>query len=152
MAVFLSHKQQTVTTWALDSVALQDAWTDFILSRQAALLSENTIKFYQYTAGRFVLWLKRQGVTSPDLVAARHVRAYLAELAGRGMKDTTIADHARAVRVLVRFWHAENYTPAPVAFQIPKVEKSACQRLTLIPFSSHRSLRRSRACARLRSG
>jgi site-specific recombinase XerD len=102
--------QETQTRWALDSVALQDARTDFILSRQAALLSENTVKFYQFTAGRFVQWLEDQGVTSPDGLSTRHVRAYLAELAGQGLKDTTIADPARAVRVLVRFWHAEGYT------------------------------------------
>jgi len=53
-AVFMSQETKIVQKWALDSVALQDAYTDFILSRQAALLSENTILFYQFTAGLFV--------------------------------------------------------------------------------------------------
>jgi site-specific recombinase XerD len=111
------------TALDLSSVALLDAWTDFILSRQALLRSENTIKFYQFTAGRFVRWLIDQGAGSLADLSARHVRAYLAELAGRGKSDGTLADHARGIRVMVRFWHAEGYTPAPVSFQIPKVAK-----------------------------
>lgn len=107
----------------LAAVALLDAWTDFVLSRQAALLSEHTIKFYQYTAGKFVGWLQSQSVLSPAEVTARHVRAYLAELAGRGKADRTIADHARGIRVMVRFWLAEGYLPAAITITIPKVPK-----------------------------
>jgi integrase/recombinase XerD len=112
-------KQNTALN--LSAVELLDAYTDFILSRQAALLSENTIKFYQYTAGLFVQWLQTQGVTSSAEVGARHVRSYLAGLAGKS--DGTVADHARGIRVMVRFWHAEGYTPAPVVFSIPKVAR-----------------------------
>jgi site-specific recombinase XerD len=113
----------TKTALDLSSVALIDAYTDFILSRQAARRSENTIKFYQFTAGLFVKWLQSQGIGSPAELSARHVRAYLADLAGRGKSDGTLADHARAIRVMVRFWLAEGYLPAPIAFQIPKVPK-----------------------------
>jgi len=119
----MSQKKQTVTGWALYSVALTDAWTDFILSRQAKLCTGGTVKFYQYTAGAFVKWLERQGVTDPEQVSARLVRAYLSELAGRGLKDTTLSGRARAIRVLLRFWHAENYIPQPIRFDIPKVDK-----------------------------
>ena len=94
------------TALNLAAVALLDAYTDFILSRQAALRAENTIKFYQFTAGLFVQWLEGQGVTSAAEVSARHVRSYLAELAGRGKSEGTCADHARGIRVMVRFWHA----------------------------------------------
>lgn len=119
----MSQEKKAAVKWALDSVALLDAYTDFILSRQAALCAENTIKFYQYTAGLFVRWLEGQGAASAAEVSARQVRSYLAELAGRGKSDGTLADHARGIRVMVRFWHAEGYLPAPVVFQIPKVSR-----------------------------
>lgn len=111
------------TALDLSSVALWDAWTDFVLSRQAARRSENTILFYRYTAGLFVGWLQSQGIASPVEVGARQVRAYLAELAGAGKSDGTLADHARGIRVMVRFWWKEGYTPAPITFDIPKVPK-----------------------------
>jgi integrase/recombinase XerD len=124
-AVFMPQQKTTEKNTALDlsAVALLDAYTDFILSRQAARRSENTIKFYQFTAGLFVQWLQGQAVGSPAELSARHVRAYLADLAGRGKSDGTIADHARGIRVMVRFWQSEGYLPAPVVFQIPKVAK-----------------------------
>jgi site-specific recombinase XerD len=117
------NKTSKQTALNLSAVALVDSYTDFILSRQAALCAENTIKFYQYTAGLFVTWLTGQGVRSADETSARHVRAYLAELAGAGKSDGTLADHARGIRVMVRFWHVEGYLPAPVVFTIPKVAK-----------------------------
>jgi len=67
--------------------------------------------------------LQEHNVNSASEVLARHVREYLAELAGRGKSDGTIADHARGIRVLVRFWYAENYLAAPLLIQIPKVGK-----------------------------
>jgi site-specific recombinase XerD len=121
----MPHHRTTDKRTALNlaAVALVDAYTDFILSRQAALCAENTIRFYQYTAGLFVTWLTGQGVRSAEEVGSRHVRAYLAGLAAAGKSDGTLADHARGIRVMVRFWHVERYLPAPVVFQIPKVSK-----------------------------
>ncbi len=113
------HKQQ----WTLASVALQDAYTDFILSRQAMQCSPATLEFYRYTAGKFLTALEQQGITSPDQVQARHVRQYLAELTGKGKSDNTVHDNARAIRTLLRFWHAEKYMAEPVTFAMPKVAK-----------------------------
>jgi hypothetical protein len=42
---------------------IQEAYDDFIMSRKAALLSEATIVFYEYTVGGFV---KNVGLTNPD--------------------------------------------------------------------------------------
>lgn len=111
------------TALNLSAVALLDAYTDFILSRQAALCAQNTIDFYTRTAGFFVQWLAGQSVQSADETTARHVRAYLAELAGRGRSDGTLADYARGIRVMVRFWYAEGYLSAPLVVKIPKVAK-----------------------------
>lgn len=59
---------------------LDEAYLDFILSRQAMLCSQNTLDFYKYTAGKFVEWLK---LSSPKQLSNMHVRRYISILAGR---------------------------------------------------------------------
>ena len=73
--------------WSLASVALTDAYTDFILSRQAMNCTPVTMVFYRFTAGKFLEWIERQGLTGPEQVTARHVRQYLAELAEAARAD-----------------------------------------------------------------
>jgi site-specific recombinase XerD len=97
-----------------------------MLSRQAMNCTPATLSFYRHTAGKFLQWIEGQAVTDPAEVTARHVRAYLAGLIAQGSKDTTLHAHARAIRTLLRFWHAEGYAPAPVHFDMPKLERSAC--------------------------
>jgi integrase/recombinase XerD len=115
----MSPKVQTIK-YVLASTDLLDAYTDFILSRQAMLVSPGTLRWYGFTAGRFCKWLETQGVTRPDEVTARHVRAYLAELAPN-LADTTLHGQARAVKTLLLFWNAENYLPQVVKFEMPKL-------------------------------
>ncbi len=116
--------------WSLASVALHDAYTDFILSRQAMNCTSVTLSFYRFTAGKFLEWIEAQNITSPEQVTARHVRQFLAELAARELQDTTIHDYARAIKTLLRFWHAEGYTPAQVRFDMPKLAKKRLPVLT----------------------
>jgi site-specific recombinase XerD len=123
MAVFMSPKINSPQEWVLGSVALQDAYTDFILSRQAALVSKNTLLYYKFTTGLFIQWLEGQGIAKPEEIQPRHVREYLAYLAGKGKSDRTIADHAGGIRTLVRFWYSEKYLPSPIEFEMPKVAK-----------------------------
>ena len=106
---------------SLASLNLDDAYDDFILSRRAMQCSDATLQFYKFTAGKFVVRLKEQGLTLPREVSARHVREYLALMISQGKADTTLHDHARAIKTLLRFWHSENYTPAPVTFAMPKL-------------------------------
>lgn len=122
MAVFLSPKTQTAKRWTLAQVEFTDAYTDFILSRQAKLCTPATMSFYKYTAGMFLSWVQDRAV-SPAEITARHVREYLAYLAGKGNSGTTVHDHARAIRTLLKFWYAEKYIPAPIVFDMPKPEK-----------------------------
>lgn len=116
--------------WTLASIALHDAFTDFMLSRQAMRCTPATMEFYKFTAGRFIGWLADNGVTSPQDVTARYIREYLAMLAGDGKSDNTLNANARAIRTLVKFWHAENYLPVRVTFAMPKVEKKRLPCLT----------------------
>ena len=120
----------TKAKWTLASVALTDAYTDFILSRQAMNCTPATLEFYKYTAGAFLSWAEAQGITQPEGVTARYVRQYLAGLANVGRKDTTLHANARAIRTLLRFWHAENYLAAPVRFDMPKLAKKRLPVLT----------------------
>ena len=99
----MSQKTQLKRAWTLASLRLSDAYSDFMLSRQAKQCSPATLEFYKYTAGAFLGWLEGQGVTSPDEVSAHWVRQYPAGMTGA---DTSVHDHARAIEPLLRFWHA----------------------------------------------
>jgi len=117
----MSPNTDTKQKWALASYALTDAYTDFILSRQAMLCSPKTLSWYTFTLGKVIDWLVENGVTAPDEIQARHVRAYLSEMAVREVSDSYINNHARAIRTLLRFFHTEKYIPEPVTFQMPTI-------------------------------
>lgn len=124
----MSPRTKVQQRWHLASVALTDAYTDFILSRQAMNCASATLEFYKYTAGAFLRWAETQGVTAPEEVTARIVRQFLACLIGKA--DRIRHAHARVIKTLLRFWHAENYMPSPVHFEMPKVAKKRFPRLT----------------------
>lgn len=119
----MSPRTTTQQKWYLASLALNDAYTDFILSRQAMQCKPTTMEFYKYTTGVFLAWAEGQSVTAPEQVDARLVRYYLADLTSRGKSDRTLNAHARAIRTSLRFWYAEKYIPAPVSLTMPKMEK-----------------------------
>ena len=52
----MAAKTKTTPQWPLASVALDDAYTDFILSRQAMKATPATLQFYGRTAG--VFWIE----------------------------------------------------------------------------------------------
>lgn len=128
MVVFMSPKTKVKQQWTLASAGLVDAFTDFTLSRMAMQANPATMAFYKYTAGVFLRWIESQSITSPDQISAPHVRKYLAQLQG---KDTTIHDHARAIKPLLRFWHAKGYMPA-VKFDMPKLSKKRLPVLSIV--------------------
>jgi site-specific recombinase XerD len=117
----MSQKTDLQQRWAVASYELQDAYTDFILSRQAMLCSPKTIRFYHFTAGRFVKYLEENGVTEPEGVSARYIRAYLALLASQNLSDSYINGHARAIKTLVRFWFKEKYINEVPSFDMPSI-------------------------------
>jgi site-specific recombinase XerD len=130
MVVFMSAQTKAKQEWSLASVALRDAYTDFILSRQAMNCTPATLEFYKYTVGVFLTWIEKQGVTSTEEVTARYIRQYLAELLDSGKQDTTLHAHARAIKTLVRFWHEEKYMPELIKFEMPKLAKKRLPILT----------------------
>lgn len=102
------------------SISLEEAYTDFILSREAMLCRPRTIQFYVFTLGKFMDWLEGSVVEANE-ISARHVRMYLSSLAQRELTDTYIHSHARAIRTFVRFLHSEGYHPNEVKFQMPAI-------------------------------
>jgi integrase len=67
-------------------------------------------------------------VTHPEEITPRYVREYLARFEGKA--DTTRHDHARAIRIMLRFWHMENYVPNLIKFDMPKLSKKRLPVLT----------------------
>ena len=80
----MSPRTATQQNWILASLALTDAYTDFILSRQAMQCTPATLDFHKQTPDVILAWIEHQGITSPDKMNARHVRQFLAELVGKG--------------------------------------------------------------------
>lgn len=132
----MSHIR-TAQKWSLTSVTLRDAFTDFMLSRQAMNCTRATLDFYNFTAGYFLAWIEDRNVSAPEEVTARHVREYLALLIERGRKDTTVWGHARAIKTMLRFWQREGYIGAPVLFDLPK---KALRRLPVLTAEQVREL------------
>lgn len=108
----------TKPKWASASYAIQDAYTDFILSRQAMLCSLRTIEWYQWTLGRILGWLEINDVDSTEKITARHIRAYLAEHAGRTLSSSYTHNHARVIWTFVKFVNAEVYITEPIVFRM----------------------------------
>jgi len=98
---------------------IQEAFEDFILSRRAALLSEATIVFYEYTVGGFVTNVR---ISAPSQIDSRLTREYLTQVQERGASSSTIHAHARGIRAFVRFLHAEKYIEKQIQITMPRVE------------------------------
>ena len=54
----MNTQQQVEKKWALASIPLQDAYTDFLLSRQAMMCTPRTIQFYEFTLEKYQNGLK----------------------------------------------------------------------------------------------
>ena len=119
----MSSQTQKRREWALASVVLNDAYTDFILSRKALLCSPATIKWYSWTLWKVLTWFEGQGVQEPNGISARLVRAYLSSLTDRCLSDSYIHSHARVIRTMLRFFHNENYLTKPVIFPMPSIRQ-----------------------------
>ncbi len=121
MVAKMAANKKTGQNRTLTSPKLVEAYTDFILSRQAMQCSPSTLEFYKYTAAVFLFWLEGKLITSPQEILARHVRGFLAELSEQKKSDWTLHDNARAIRTMLKFFHAEGYMSNPTTFTMPKI-------------------------------
>lgn len=105
------------------ATALDEAYTDFILSKEAILVSKGTIKFYNGTTLRFIHWLKQGGIESPEFINSRHIRNYLAELTKNNYTDSYLHCFARGIKTFVRFLYFNDYMPKLLTFDMPPIRK-----------------------------
>jgi site-specific recombinase XerD len=108
---------------ALASKIFDDAFLDFLLSRQAMMCTPRTIQFYEFVLGKVLSWLKVNQVDSPEQITSRHVRTFIGEMVAKGYSDTYINGYARAIRTFCRFMQKEKYIFEPVEFEMPKLAK-----------------------------
>src|SRR3990172_4348490 len=113
------------------SADLRAALEDFYLSRQAQRRTPATMKHYQYTAGGFVAWLQSRQLRLPSEVRPSHPRAWLAEIAEKGVKDTTLHAKARGAKTLLKFWHSEGYLRSPIDLKLPRLDQKELPSLTI---------------------
>src|SRR3989304_1777255 len=109
----------TKTEVLIKATALDDALLDFILSKQAILVSKRMIRVYSDTLGRLIKWLKAEGIESPEHIQPRHIRAFLASLAEKQYSDSYIHCYARTIKTFVGFLHANEYNPKLITFEMP---------------------------------
>ncbi|MGE5377918.1 MAG: tyrosine-type recombinase/integrase [Bacteroidota bacterium] len=114
-------QNEQIPKWASASPDLYDAYLDFIMSRQAMMCREKTVAWYAFTLDRVLDWMVQHGVTHPAGITARDVRAYLANMAERGLSDSTMNNHARTIRTLLLFFYNEKYIPELVKFKMPSI-------------------------------
>lgn len=100
------------------------AFEDFILSREAALCSPETIDFYQRMLKPFL------AAANGSPPSNRMVREFLSTVAQRGVSSATIHAHARAVRTFVRFAYEEGWIQEPVTVRMPRVEQKRMEVLS----------------------
>ena len=100
------------------------AFEDFILSREAALCSPETIDFYQRMLEPFLAF------TNGHELSNRAVRSFLATVAQRGVSSATVHAHARAVRAFVRFAYEERWIEEPITVRMPRIEQKRMEVLS----------------------
>lgn len=119
VGVFMFQETDEKQKQALASYVLQNAYADFILSRQAMLCSQKTLNWYSYALGKVIQWFIENGITTPQEIEARHIRAFLSKMAENNLADSYIHNNARAIRTMLRFFYNEKYISAPIVFKMP---------------------------------
>ena len=72
---------------------LQDAYTDFILSREAMNVTERTLSYYEFTLSRIVDFLRDCDVQEVDCLRASHFRLLLKKLRDENLSDSFLLVH-----------------------------------------------------------
>ncbi len=119
----MSQQVQNKLEWALASYKLQDAYTDFILSRQAMLCTTRTVEYYEFTLGKVFQWFERNSITEPAQITSRYIRIFLGEMVDRKYSDSYIHIYARVIRTFMRFLYKEKYIDESIEFQMPTISK-----------------------------
>ena len=103
---------------------LFDAFEDFVLSREAALCSPETIDFYRRMLKPFL------ALSNGSQPSSRLVREFLATVAQRGVSSATVHAHARAIRAFARFAFQEGWIDEAVTVKMPRLEQKQMEVLS----------------------
>ena len=100
---------------------LQDAYTDFILSREAMNVTKRTLSYYEFTLSRIVDYLRACDVQEVDCLRASHFRLLLKNLRDKNLSDSYIHQHARVSKTFLKFLYQEGYITQEIHFESPKI-------------------------------
>jgi integrase/recombinase XerD len=100
---------------------LQDAYTDFILSREAKNATERSLSYYKFILTRIVDHLRVCDVQEVDSIKAFHIRLLLKDLKEQNMSGSYIHQHARVAKTFLKFLYQEGYIPQEIHFDMPKI-------------------------------
>ncbi|MBW6475382.1 MAG: tyrosine-type recombinase/integrase [Anaerolineaceae bacterium] len=117
----MKNKNQNPQFKTVASDFVNNAYLDFMLSRQAMMCTDRTIDWYRYILGKIIDWLVGHNVNEPEQISSKHIRAFLAEMAERGCADSYMHTYARAMKTFSRFMLDEEYISKPISFPMPKI-------------------------------
>ena len=100
------------------------AFEDFILSREAAICSPETIDFYRRMLKPFL------ALANGSPPSSHLVREFLSAVAQRGVSSATVHAHARALRAFLRFAYEEGWIEERVAVRMPRLEQKRMEVLS----------------------
>lgn len=103
-------KQDGVTAYRSEITEWVEA---FLVDRQAANLSPNTIRFYGCNLGKFAQYCQDEGIENLEAVTADHFRRFLLWLESEGHNPGGIHAHYRICKTFIRWWIAEMDPGAP---------------------------------------
>ena len=98
-----------------------DAFTDFILSREAMNVTSRTLDYYNFYLSKFTGYLKTQSIEKVEGLSSFHVRLFLKSLRDRELSDSYIHCFARVIRTFSRFLYKEEHISKPIHFEMPKI-------------------------------
>lgn len=102
---------------------LADAYTGFLIDREARQFTAKTLSYYREQLPRFIAYCEQSSVLTVDQVTAAAVRAYLVSQQRRGLAPHSVHAAARAVRAFLRFCADDGMIEAAPSFAMPKVPK-----------------------------
>jgi len=117
-------KSSNETSRQLNSFfGLQDAFDDFILSRQGMNCSKATIKWYEYMLGRIIRYFLSIGISLPSEISRYAISKFLTQLIENGKSSSYVYGYGRVLKTFIRFLHKEGYISSIIEFSMPILKK-----------------------------
>jgi integrase/recombinase XerD len=102
------------------ATALQQAFAAFLLDKEIAGCTRFTLLWYREYVGRLVTWLAAHDVTTPAGITLAILRAYIADVQGRGLAPKTVHHHAAAAKTFCKWLAAEGLVTSDPAERLPR--------------------------------